>query len=168
MNQRASFDRPRPIVAGTGHRPNKVGGYSLAAHAKLVLLASRELMILNPLFVISGMAQGWDTALAQAAIDRGIDLHAYIPFKGQEKVWPSEARETYRALLNRSTHIKTCCSGSYAVWKMQKRNEMMVDDCSLLLALWDGSKGGTDNCIRYAESVGRSWSNCWNQFQDMS
>jgi uncharacterized phage-like protein YoqJ len=33
---------------------------------------------------------------------------------------------------------------------LQKRNEWMVDHCDLLIAVWDGSEGGTANCVRYA------------------
>lgn len=29
---------------------------------------------------------------------------------------------------------------------MQKRNEYMVDLADKVVAVWDGSKGGTDNC----------------------
>ena len=38
---------------------------------------------------------------------------------------------------------------------MQKRNEEMVDRCDLLIGVWDGSKGGTYNCINYAIDHGR-------------
>lgn len=35
---------------------------------------------------------------------------------------------------------------------MQKRNEWMVDNCDILIAVWDKSPGGTKNCVDYAES----------------
>ena len=35
--------------------------------------------------------------------------------------------------------------------KMQKRNEFMVDNCDILIALWNGTSGGTKNCINYAK-----------------
>lgn len=40
-------------------------------------------------------------------------------------------------------------------WLMQKRNEYMVDLADRVIAVWDGSKGGTANCIKYAEKVGK-------------
>lgn len=54
------------ILAVTGHRPNKLGGYSKQAYRKLVKIAEVNLKKLNPDKVISGMALGWDQALAQA------------------------------------------------------------------------------------------------------
>jgi uncharacterized phage-like protein YoqJ len=36
---------------------------------------------------------------------------------------------------------------------MQVRNEWMVDHCNDLLAVWDGSDGGTGNCVRYAQRI---------------
>jgi uncharacterized phage-like protein YoqJ len=38
---------------------------------------------------------------------------------------------------------------------MQKRNEYMVDKCDKLLAVWNGTTGGTHNCIKYAKSKGK-------------
>ena len=38
---------------------------------------------------------------------------------------------------------------------MQKRNEYMVDLADRVIAVWDGSKGGTANCVKYAEKVGK-------------
>ena len=55
------------IVAGSGHRPSKLGGYSEQIHEKLVALAIGWLKKNEPSCVLSGMALGWDTALAEAA-----------------------------------------------------------------------------------------------------
>jgi uncharacterized phage-like protein YoqJ len=38
---------------------------------------------------------------------------------------------------------------------MQKRNEYMVDNSDIVIAVWDGSKGGTYNCVKYAEKLGK-------------
>lgn len=38
---------------------------------------------------------------------------------------------------------------------MQKRNEYMVDHSDKVIAVWDGSKSGTKNCIDYAKKVGK-------------
>ena len=31
----------------------------------------------------------------------------------------------------------------------------MMDDCTVVCSLWDGSPGGTSNCVEYAERGGR-------------
>ena len=38
---------------------------------------------------------------------------------------------------------------------MQKRNEYMVDHSDIVLAVWNGKKSGTENCIKYAEKMGK-------------
>jgi uncharacterized phage-like protein YoqJ len=44
---------------------------------------------------------------------------------------------------------------------MQRRNEWMVDRADKLVALWDGSWGGTFNCIEYARKKGVPFDNLW-------
>ena len=43
----------------------------------------------------------------------------------------------------------------YKPWLMQARNKIIVNHCDTLIALWDGSSGGTYNCIDYAKRQGR-------------
>lgn len=42
---------------------------------------------------------------------------------------------------------------------MNARNHYMVKRCDHLIGAWNGSPGGTRNCWRYAEKVGRSREN---------
>ena len=44
--------------------------------------------------------------------------------------------------------------GGYSVFKMQLRNEWMVDHCDKLIAIFnqDETSGGTFNCVQYARS----------------
>lgn len=161
------------IVAGTGHRPDKItmGGrnaYDAAVHARLVELAVAVLKQPRPKVVISGMALGWDTALADAAVELDIDLWAYIPFIGQEKRWPEASQAHYTRLLTLAEKVVVCSEGGYAAWKMQVRNKRMVDDCDRLLALWNGSDGGTANCVRYARERGRKIVNLWPSWMKYS
>ncbi|WP_188052008.1 hypothetical protein [Azospirillum sp. Sh1] len=48
---------------------------------------------------------------------------------------------------------------------MNTRNEWMVDHSDRLLALWDGSQGGTANCVRYARGLGRPIDNLWSEWE---
>lgn len=143
------------IVAGTGHRPNKLGGNTLAAGETWTKVAISWLATNKPQKVISGMAQGWDQYLAGAAISLGIPLIAAIPFSGQEQMWSSNAQDLYNWMLKASTEVKIVSEGGYAAWKMQKRNMWMVDQLvdtdDILLACWNGTVGGTANCVAYAQ-----------------
>jgi uncharacterized phage-like protein YoqJ len=145
------------FVAATGHRPNKLGGYDFF-NPQRVWIRNRiweELTKLKPTACISGMALGIDQDFAWTAMWMGIPVLAAVPFAGQESQWPASSQEFYKELLVRCYHIEVVCQGGYAAWKMQKRNEWMVDHCQVLLAVWDGSSGGTGNCVGYANRVGR-------------
>lgn len=152
-------------VSGTGHRPDKLGGYSKPAFEGLVDLASWWLQR-NPVdHVISGMALGWDQALAVAAIRLDIPVCAYVPFEGQESRWPESSQTYYRKILRKCHHISIICEGGYSREAMQIRNERMVDDSDVVLALWDGSSGGTGNCIRYATRTKAEIVNLWDVYK---
>jgi len=45
--------------------------------------------------------------------------------------------------------------GPYNSTCMQDRNEWMVDHCHALVAVWNGTGGGTANCVGYAKRVGK-------------
>ena len=150
------------IIAATGHRPNKLGGYSPQARQRLVDIARGYLSAQKDLAgVISGMALGWDQAFAVAAQDLGIWVHAAVPFRGQESPWPKESQREWGRILSRCASVTVVCGGGYAAQKMQERNEWMVRRCHRVAALWDGSAGGTANCIRYAQQLGRPIDNLW-------
>ena len=154
------------IIAGTGHRPNKLGGYTDYAWQRLLLTAERAIELLEPTTVISGMALGWDQALAMKAHEMGIPFIAAVPFVGQESVWPAQSKQRYYDLLSNAEDVVTVCSGGYSALSMQRRNEWMVDNCDGVLALWDGSSGGTGNCVNYVKHVKRPMKNAWPIFMD--
>lgn len=148
-------------ICGTGHRPGKLGGFSDGVMHHLIALADGWLAEHRPEVVISGMALGWDQALAIAAIKRGIETRAYVPCHGQESRWPAKSQRLYQKILKRCARTLIACPQAYRPECMQLRNELMVDDSQLVLALWDGSSGGTANCIRYARKKGRTIVNLW-------
>lgn len=152
------------IVAGTGHRPDKLGGYTHATFDRLTALARDWLQEHRPDQVISGMALGWDQAVADAALDLHIPLIAAVPFHGFESRWPHAAQDRLNLLLDQATevHIVHPFPGTIG---LHRRNEWMVDRADKMLALWDGSWGGTFNCIRYAEKAGVPVENLWSRWE---
>lgn len=150
------------VVAGTGHRPHKlwIGDYS--GHHRLNPLRAwvkaqtrTKLVALKPIHVITGLALGFDQDLADVCVDMGIPFIAAIPCEGQDSQWPPEARVHYRKLLKLAYEVVVVTEGPYERWKMQARNEWMVDRCSDLLACFDGSQGGTANTVNYADKLQR-------------
>ncbi|HWG89118.1 MAG TPA: SLOG family protein [Candidatus Acidoferrales bacterium] len=141
--------------AGTGHRPDKLGGYTKEAFGRLVLVAAHWMKSLNDpdLKIISGMALGWDQALAMAAIYTNTPFIAAVPFEGQCSVWPKESKFKYTRILDRAAEIHVVSDGGYSSHKMQVRNEWMVDHSDAVVAMFNGTAGGTANCVAYAEGV---------------
>lgn len=150
------------ILCGTGHRPAKLGSYDQGD--KLISLATDALQELRPKEVISGMALGWDQALAIAAIRLDIPVIAAVPFKGQELVWNQESQDVYNSILDRCKQVNIISDGGYTIAKMMLRNNWMVDNSTHVLALWNGSRGGTYQTVKYAQKVGKPIRNLWNKF----
>jgi uncharacterized phage-like protein YoqJ len=148
----------KPVtVAFTGHRPEKLGGYGRVNPKRdaIQTLIEHQLKTIKPVKAITGMALGVDQWAAEVCYELGIPYIAAVPFKGQDKIWPEESKKHYQWLLQKAEDIYVISPGGYAAWKMQKRNEWMVDNSNLLLAVWDGTPGGTGKCIEYAEKTGR-------------
>lgn len=163
------------VVAGTGHRPEKLGGFNPATDNKTLVVARKAIEVLQPSKVISGMALGWDTCLALAALEASIPLTAAVPLRGFDAKWLKESKETYRDILACADEIvyvdeiigyqlRGIEAGVYHVGKLQKRNEWMVDNCDVIAALWNRTSGGTKNCIDYAIKKRRFYQNFWPEF----
>ncbi len=152
------------IFAATGHRPDKLGGYSDEVLTRLTDFACVHLERLEdaPEFVVSGMAQGWDTAVALAAIQLKYPLITVEPF-GLTNRWPHAALQRHAFIMAEAKH-RFVIGDSYHISNYQRRNEWMVDHAQRMLALWNGSPGGTANCIAYAERVKRPVVNLWDEW----
>lgn len=161
------------IVAGTGHRPPRLSkeGYADLRLAPLLRVLCAEWLeprAAEIACVISGMASGFDQALAWAAHDVGIPFKAYVPFKTQSFGWPEAARREYERLLSHASEYVIVSEGEYAAWKYLARDERMVDDASDVLALYDGhGKGGTYHTVRYSLSQNKPVHHLWKRFSEM-
>lgn len=157
-------------IFGTGHRPDKLnGGWDNWQNHYKEMIEDFCIPILeeeNPTIVISGMALGWDLVLAKSAILLKIPLLAYIPCKNQETKWRLEDQKEYRNILDSAFEFEII-SQEYTNSCMQERNIKMVNDGDIGLALWNGSKGGTKNCIEYANKKGKPIKNLWKIYQEL-
>lgn len=145
------------IVAGTGHRPNKLGGYNLPNPIYNYVCQQTEkiLLELKPDKIISGMALGFDQYFVNIAIKLNIPVLAAIPFEGQEKKWTLKSQNIYHKLINKCSEVVYVCPPGYTNKKMQLRNMWMVDQCDILIAVISSStvEGGTYNCVQYAKNT---------------
>ena len=158
----------------TGHRPHKLAPkpacYSDETLKQLIKLAYRHLKKLQPKQVVTGMALGWDMAIAIAALKLDIPVMAAVPFKGQESKWPLISQKRYRLILEKikdnDGHVVIVSSGGYTADKMLKRDKFIVKNSDLILALWNGSSGGTAHTISIAKRAGRLIINAWFDWEN--
>ncbi len=142
------------IAALTGHRPPKAGlTYSHDSPGDLAAVkAVRQFIRAYDIdFLIVGGALGFDTLGARAAWLEKIPYDVYVPFKAQAARWYPEAQTRYYTMLEEANTVEVISEGGFTPQKMQFRNVRMVDDARFLATWWDGSSGGTANCIKYAE-----------------
>lgn len=146
------------IIAVTGHRD--AHGYDEDRFERLTDFAEEQLSLTSPTLVYTGMAIGWDQAVACACRRLGLPYVAAVPFEGQALHWSITDRLRYDELLSaaKSVDVVSKYSGQYA---FQLRNEHMVDRSEAVLALWNGKVGGTRNCVLYAEKKGVPVTNIW-------
>lgn len=147
----------RTTVSFTGHRT-----YRGEADA-LLCDTVRQLAARGMCTFLSGMAQGFDLAAAEAVVACRAEypqlrLVAVIPFEGQELHYPEADRRRFRQIVRAADEVVTLsCSyhrGCYAV-----RNNYLVDRASLLVAWYGGSAGGTQYTVRRALACERE---VWN------
>lgn len=160
------------ILAVTGHRPKTMGlSYSDADRERLESFAAERLSVLSPDTVITGMALGWDQAVAWGCFCLGISFTAAVPFPCQADAWPRKAREHYYFLLGAATNVEfvseTDPRNNLEMNAMlHQRDAWMVDHGERLLALWNGLPSGTGSTVRYAESKGKPVTNVWQAWLD--
>lgn len=149
-------------IAVTGHRPNKLFGYDLNDERYIALknIMKGYLIGANCSEAYTGMALGIDQIFATAVLQLRNDgwpikLHCAIPCRDHSSRWPAESQEFYNKILSKADEVVMVSNEPYSPWLMQKRNEYMVDRADKILAVWNGTAGGTKNCIDYAREMGK-------------
>lgn len=149
-------------VMVTGHRPPKIGGYNRKAPQRLRIKAAIAQLLdrLKPDEAITGMALGADQDFADVCVAMNIPFCAAVPFSGQELRWPKEAQAYYQSLLTKASRVVNVSpSNAAATIAMHQRNEWMVDeigDDGQVIAIFNGSAGGTAHTVQYAISRRRT------------
>lgn len=139
-----------PRVMLTGHRPKALSNDEQAWAQTQILRTLKRLKAFHGVNeVISGMALGADTWWAQAALDLEIPLAAYIPFEAQKDVWPPHAQAIWQDIRSKATR-EVVVGESFSVRLLHARNDAMIRDADLCVALWKKSttSGGTYSAVQ--------------------
>ena len=152
--------------AFTGHRPKSFPWKYNEAAPDCVLLKevlTEQIKVLADRGVtdfLSGMAQGVDLWCAQIVLELrkknpALRLHCILPCEGQESRWAVSAQEHYHSILAQANEV-IYVGRKYSRNCMLKRNRYLVDHCSVLLAVYNGSRrSGTGATVRYAQQISR-------------
>ena len=144
----------------TGHRPDKLPwGYDERDPRCLALKRSmaRELEGLYRRgfrHFISGMAQGCDLYFAEAALalreqHPDLTVEGAVPCPTQADHWPEVQRQRRQDILARCD-LETLVQQQYDRHCMHRRDRYMVDRSAAVLAVFDGTPGGTQYTLNYA------------------
>lgn len=140
----------------TGHRPEKL----TRSEAKIKKdLETAILQAVNDGFVtfITGMARGVDIWAGEIVLqlrEHNPNLHliAASPYEGFESRWSEDWRRRYIDVLEQSDLVRFVCKG-YSRACFQLRNEWMVNRSARVIAVYNGEPGGTQNTIKYANTL---------------
>jgi len=144
-------------VALTGHRTLSIAEYGFAEE-ELVRLAVKLRDEHGTTTAISGMAVGADALWADAALQAGLQLWAYIPFPQQEedRRWTAEDRADWAHLRSRAER-EVVLGDHYDVRLLHARNDAMLRDADLLIAVCDPRRtvGGTASTLKKARKAAK-------------
>ena len=149
----------------TGYRPNKCSwGYNEDDERCLDMKERARICIQEAINngynnFLCGMALGFDMICAEIVLELkkkhpNIKLIGALPCKNQDALWNSVQKDRYKKLLKQLDGIR-CIYDKYIDGCMIERNEYMVNNSSLIIALFDGKAGGTAKTVKYAQSMGK-------------
>lgn len=151
---------PQISCSFSGHRPEKLPWGDNERDERCLALKDAIRQMVEKAYAdgyrhfICGMARGCDTYFCEAVLQlrrrvQDITLEAAIPCLSQSDGWTAAQQERYRDLLELCNY-RMVVQEKYDPGCMHRRNRYMVDHSSLLLAVHDGSPGGTRYTIEYA------------------
>lgn len=143
----------------TGHRPQKLKGFNVEDNLELLKVLKQQIISFIDEYgvttFISGMALGIDMWAARIVLSLKkqyphIKLVAAVPCSKQYARWQNSSIREWHGIVERADKVVYVSDEPYTRWCMQKRNEWMVDHSQYVISVWDGTNGGTKNCIDYS------------------
>ena len=107
---------------------------------------------------LTGMALGTDQLAAEVWSSRHLPWKAILPCQDQFLLWPEASQQNYRNLLTKAEEVKVLYP-KYERGVMQARNQFMVKNSQLGLAVWNNGcqqgSGGTFLTIQMARKASK-------------
>ncbi|MDD4080116.1 MAG: SLOG family protein [Eubacteriales bacterium] len=145
------------ICCFTGHRPEKLK----REESEILRLLEAEIKrALSDGFTtfITGMAQGVDIWAGEIVLKLkerhpGLKLIAALPYPGCERRWRAAWKKRFANVAEKANQVISV-SPAYSPGVYQKRDQWMVDHAQLVIAVYDGAPGGTEDTIAHAKERG--------------
>ena len=83
-----------------------------------------------------------------------LELECAIPCINQTEKWFGDSLKRYQNILSKADKVTYVSSVKYFSGCMIKRNNYMIDNSSLLIAVYNGSPDGTKQTIEKAKQKG--------------
>lgn len=150
-------------IMGTGSRS------MITRHDRVEIYQNLEAEVLRlaakypELHLISGMAEGWDEAIAKAAMRNGIPYSVYIPnngygryYWGDHSLLGVDRMHQFNELVLNATERIVVCKSVYenGVHANFIRNQAMVDACDGAL-VYDPTSSGTKDAVARLNKAGK-------------
>lgn len=144
----------------TGHRPEKLHWDEQTVVNALEKEISQAVTDGFNTF-LTGMARGVDIWAAEIVLrlrDTGTPVHLICasPYAGFENRWSAYWQHRYQTILQAADHVTFICPG-YSRSCFQARNIWLVDHSARVIAVYNGTPGGTRNTLKYAKAKGISY-----------
>ena len=144
----------------TGHRPDKLPWGLDESDPRCAAIKRSLARELEDLYrrgfrhFVSGMAQGSDLYFAEAALALreqrpDMTVEGAVPFPAQADHWRPDQRRRWKDILARCD-LETVVQQNYDRFCMFRRDRYMVDRSAAILAVFDGTPGGTQYTLNYA------------------
>ena len=144
----------------TGHRPEKLPWGKEESDPRCSCLKERLAQALEEAYrdgyrhFICGMARGADFYFCEAVLalrkrHPEVRLEAAIPCEEQAARWSDGERERYFSLVEQCD-VETMVQPHYDRGCMLRRDRYMVDHAERIIAVYDGTLGGTMYTVTYA------------------
>lgn len=135
-------------IGVTGHRPERLNKRSIELYYWFKDQFRNLREIYGKIELITGMAKGTDQIAAHAALDLGVPVYCYFPYKHKMSMEEEYIIENAAGVRYESDKYVDSCYFD--------RDRRIVDDCELLLVVWDGiENGGAYDTYKYAQEKGK-------------